>query len=220
MTPTNNPKKEKLRVLIADDVQETRRNTRLMIAALENVEVVAIASNGLQAVEMAKEQRPDIVILDVNMPEMDGLTAFKHIVRAFPGMGCIIISAENNPEAVSAAKSIGIQEYLVKPFIIEELESAIQHVSQNLQEFHRNAVQPDLADTNNVVYLEKLANEFLKEGRTDEQAVQIFERLAENPQCDIRWLETLAMIYAIQQQWHKLKPLAARLEQAANKTKK
>ena len=81
MTRTNHPKKEKLRILIADDFQETRRNTRLMIATLDNVEVVAIASNGVQAVAMTKEHRPDIVILDVNMPEMDGLTAFQHIVE-------------------------------------------------------------------------------------------------------------------------------------------
>ena len=76
MTQTNNPQKDKLRVLIADDFQETRRNTRLMISTLDNVEEVAIASNGVQAIEMTQEHRPDIVILDVNMPEMDGLTAF------------------------------------------------------------------------------------------------------------------------------------------------
>lgn len=217
MTPTDNSKQTKLRVLIADDVQETRRNTRLMIAALENVEVVAIASNGLKAVEMTKEQRPDIVILDVNMPEMDGLTAFKHIVQAFPGMSCIIISAENNPETVSAAMSIGIQEYLVKPFTVDELEAAINRVGQHLQQSHKNIAHSDLADTDSKVYLEKLAHEFLREGRTDEQAIQVFERLAENPQCDVLWLESLAMIYSIQRQWHKLKPLAARLEQGTNK---
>lgn len=215
MTPTDTLKKEKLRVLIADDVQETRRNTRLMIATIDNVEVVAIASNGLQAVEMTKEHHPDVVILDVHMPEMDGLTAFKHIVRAFPDMGCIIISAENNPDTVSAATSIGIQEYLVKPFLTEELEAAIDRVISRKTDHH--TAQTGQADTNSAAYLEKLAHEYLKEGRTDEQAVLVFERLAEDPQCDVRWLETLAMIYAIQQQWHKLQPLAARLEKNKNK---
>ena len=66
---------KKLRVLIADDIQETRRNTRLMLSMIEYVEVVAIASNGLQAVEMTKQQQPDIVVLDINMPEMNGLQA-------------------------------------------------------------------------------------------------------------------------------------------------
>jgi lipopolysaccharide biosynthesis regulator YciM len=63
-----------------------------------------------------------------------------------------------------------------------------------------------------VAYLEQLASEYLKEGRTDDEATQIFERLAENPQCNLRWLETLAMMYAIQRKWGKLKLLAARLE--------
>jgi YesN/AraC family two-component response regulator len=212
MAQTNNPKKEKLRILIADDFQETRRNTRLMIATLDDVEVVAIASNGLQAVEMTREHRPDIVILDVNMPELDGLTAFKHIIQEYPGTGCIIISAESNPVTVSKAMSIGIQEYLVKPFLTEELETAIKHVSEQLRETRQKIVQLNQANTNYVAYLEQLASEYLKEGRTDDEATKIFERLAENPQCNLRWLETLAMMYAIQREWGKLKVLAARLE--------
>ena len=212
MAQTDKPKKEKLRILIADDIQETRRNTRLMISTVDNVEVVAIASNGVQAVEMTKEHRPDIVILDINMPEMDGLTAFKHIVQSYPGTGCILISGEKSPVTVSAAMSIGIQEYLVKPFLTEELEAAIQRVSESLRETRQKIAQSIQANTNNLVYLEHLAGEYLQEGRTDEQATQIFERLAENPHCDIRWLETLAMMYAIQRQWGKLKFLAERLE--------
>lgn len=220
MAQTNNPKKEKLRVLIADDVHETRRGTRLMIAEIDSVEVVAIASNGLQAVEMTKAQRPDIVILDINMPEMDGFTAFKHIVQAYPATSCIIISAENNPETISAATAIGIQEYLVKPFFVEELEAAINRVSERLRETRKKIAQSNQADINNIAHLEQLANEYLQEGRTDDQATQIFERLAENPQCDARWLETLAMIYAMQREWGKLQSLAARLEQGTNSPKK
>jgi YesN/AraC family two-component response regulator len=212
MTQTHNPKKEKLRILIADDFQETRRNTRLMIATLDNVEVVAIASNGRQAVEMTKEHRPDIVILDVYMPVMDGLTAFKHIVQSYPGTGCIIISAEKSPATVKAAMSIGIQEYLVKPFLTEELETAINHVRDQLRETRQKIVQLNQSNANYVAYLEQLASEYLKEGRIDDEATQIFERLAENPQCNVRWLETLAMMYAIQREWGKLKLLAARLE--------
>jgi CheY-like chemotaxis protein len=69
MIQTGSFSKKKLRVLIADDIQETRRNTRLMLSMISDVEVVAIASNGLQAVQMAKECHPDIVVLDINMPD-------------------------------------------------------------------------------------------------------------------------------------------------------
>ena len=216
--PEKNPK-DKLRVLIADDVHETRRNTRLMIATLDNVEVIAIASNGRQAVEMAREQHPDIVILDINMPEMDGLTAYKHIVQTYPNTGCIVISAENSPAVMTVAASIGIKEYLTKPFTIEELETAIKNVQKQLKETRPKFVQANQADLNNQVHLEQIAHEYLKEGRTDDQALQIFERLAQNPQCEVRWLETLAMIHAIRREWTKVKALAARLEKETDNKK-
>ena len=220
MTQNDISKKGKLRILIADDVHETRRNTRLMIATMDNVEVTAIASNGVQAVEMTKEYHPDIVILDINMPAMDGLTAYKHIIQEYPGTGCIIISAESDPATVKAASSIGIQEYLVKPFTTDELEAAIKHVIILLQETRQKIARIRHENLNNIVYLKQLANEYLKEGRTDDDAIQIFERLAADPQCDVRWLESLAMIYAVRWEWGKLKSLAARLEQKINSNNK
>ena len=211
MTPIGNLQR-KLRILIADDIQETRRNTRLMIAALEYAEVVAIASNGRQAVEMTEEQHPDIVILDVNMPEMDGLTAYKHIVRAHPDTGGIIISAEQNRVVAKAAASVGIQEFLIKPFFVDEMDAAIQRVIGRIRENRQKRAPAASVDENSDAHLEMLANEYMKEGRTDDQATQIFERLTMNPHCALRWLETLAMIYAIRREWGKLRPLAERLE--------
>jgi len=216
MTQTDDSQTAKLRTLIADDIQETRRNTRLMLSSLNNVEVVAIASNGRQAVEMTKEHRPDIVILDVNMPELDGLAAFTQIIQMYPDTGCIVISAENSAEKMGEAAAIGIKEYLVKPFIIEELESAIKRVSERLHETRAKIASSNQTLAPNVA-LEELAHEYMKEGRTDDEATQIFERLAENPQCAARWLETLALMYAIRQEWGKLTTLAARLERETNR---
>jgi YesN/AraC family two-component response regulator len=216
MTQTGNLKKEKLRVLIADDVQETRRNTRLMIATLDHVEVVAIASNGLQAVEMTREHHPDIVILDVNMPEMDGLTAFKNIVKLYPYMGCIVISAENDKATLEKAKSIGVQEYLIKPFIIQELESAVERVGAYVKEARQNYAQTELSNRQNIINLEQLAGEHMKAKRTDDEALHVYEQLAEYPDCSPRWLKALIMIYVIRQEWGKLKLTAARLEQLSN----
>lgn len=211
MIPSDKFKKNKLRILIADDFHETRRNTRLMLSEIDNVEVVAIASNGKQAVEMTEEQRPDIVILDINMPEMDGLTAFKHIVQMFPGTGCIIISGEKDPVTVQAAQKIGANEFLAKPFTIEEMEAAIKNVRESTHETRQKIAQANQINVK-TVSLEELANEYLKEGRTDSQSTQVFERLAQNPNCDMRWLEALAMIYAVQGEWGKLKLLAERIE--------
>jgi YesN/AraC family two-component response regulator len=216
MTQPDDSPKAKMRVLIADDIQETRRMTRLMLSTL-NVEVVAIASNGVQAVEMAKEQHPDIVLLDFNMPEMDGLTAFKNIARIYPDTGCIMISAQDDSTTLRKAISLGVHEYLVKPFTMEELETALEQVTARLKETREKFKQSDQSQKKTEAYLEQLADEYTKARRTDDQAMRLFEQLADNPECKVQWLKTLALIYAIRQEWGKLKVLSARLEQQTKK---
>ena len=205
--------KNKSRILIADDVQETRRNTRLMLATLDDVEVVAIASNGAQAVQLAQEHHPDIVLLDINMPEMDGLTAFRHIVQAHPDTGCVIISAEKEPSILRTAMSLGVQEYLIKPFTVDELEVAVKRVYDRVKEKRKRIAELRDLNRKKEEYLKQLANEYAKTRRTDEKAMEVFEQLAENPQCEVRWLQTLAMIYIVRQRWDRLKLLAEKVEQ-------
>ena len=209
--------RRKLRVLIADDVQETRRNTRLMLATIDDVEVVAIASNGVQAVELAKEHHPDIVMLDINMPEMDGLSAYRRIAQIYPDTGCIIISAEKDTTTLRTAMSIGVQEYLIKPFTGDELETAIARV-RGLVEKQRIKIAQDIqVRKQRETFLVQLAAEYAKTRRTDDKAVEVFEQLAQNPQCEARWLQNLAMIYIVRQDWGKLKILAAKVEQRTKK---
>ena len=211
MTQDGSPPARKLRVLIADDVQETRRSTRLMLSMIPDVEVVAIASNGLQAVNMAREHHPDIAVLDINMPEMDGLTAFKKIAQIYPDMGCIIISAEKESTVLREAMSLGIRDYLFKPFTVDELEQAVAQVSVRVKKARQALAQERQLQQKNEIYLKQLAEEYAKNRRTDDRAVEVFERLAANPACELRWLRTLAMIYVIRQDWGKLSGLAAQL---------
>ena len=172
--PSVAPKK-KLRVLIADDVQETRRNTRLMLATIDDVEVVAIAANGLQAIQLTDEQHPDILLLDINMPEMDGLTAYRKIAQAHPDIGCIIVSAEKDTTTLRTAMSIGVQEYLIKPFTIEELETAIGRVYPRVEEVRRKMVQAEQLRRRTEAYLLQLATEYAKTRRTDDKAIEVAE---------------------------------------------
>jgi YesN/AraC family two-component response regulator len=202
----------KMRVLIADDIQETRRNTRLMLATIDNVEVVAIASNGLQAVQLAKEHHPDIVFLDVNMPEMDGLTAYSEILKVYPDTGCVVISAEKDTITLRTAMSIGVQEYLIKPFTVEELEIAVAKVRQRVEQTRSKLAQTSQLLKQREAYLAQLAAEYAKSRRTDDSAIEVFEQLAENPKCDMRWIQNLAMIYIIRGNWGKLKILAEKVE--------
>src|SRR5215216_1114298 len=213
MTQTQGPPRRKLRVLIADDIQETRRNTRLMLATIDDVEVVAIAANGVQAVDLAKEHHPDIVLLDINMPELDGLSAYRRIAHIHPDTGCIIISAEKDTTTLRAAMSIGVQEYLIKPFTGDELEKAIARVSERVVKQRIKLAQDTQLRKQREAYLTQLAVEYAKTRRTDEKAVEVFEQLAAYPQCEMRWLQNLAMIYIIRQDWGKLKLLASKVEQ-------
>jgi YesN/AraC family two-component response regulator len=206
------PSKKKMKVLIADDVQETRRNTRLMLATIDDVEVVAIAANGTQAVQFAAEQHPDIVLLDINMPEMDGLTAYREIAKIHPETGCIIISAEKDASAFRNAISVGVQEYLVKPFTVDELEEAMGRVRVRVEQAQRKLAQDTQMRKQREAYLAQLATEYSKSRRTDDKAMEVFEQLAENPDCEPRWLQTLAMIYVVRQKWDRLKVLAEKLD--------
>jgi YesN/AraC family two-component response regulator len=219
MVQTSVPPKKKLRVLIADDVQETRRNTRLMLATIDDVEVVAIAANGLQAVQLAEEQHPDLLLLDINMPGMDGLSAYRQITKVHPEIGCIVISAEKDTTTLRTAMSIGVQEYLIKPFTIEELETAIGRVYPRILEARQKLVQAEQLRRRNEAYLQQLANEYAKTRRTDDKAIEVFEQLAKNPHCEARWLQNLAMIYVVRQKWSRLRLLAEMLEQRAKNQK-
>ncbi len=213
MTQAGVSPKKKIRVLIADDVHETRRSTRLMMSMIPDMEVVAIAMNGVEAVRMAKEHQPDIVVLDINMPEMDGLTAFDHIAQTRPDTGCIIISAEKGFGLMRSAMSLGVQEYLFKPFTLEEMEQAVDRVIVRLEKKRLESRHTDRLRQQSESYLKQLADEYARSKRTDDRAVDVFEQLAANPACDLRWLRTLAMLYVIRKEWDKLQLLAARLDE-------
>ena len=215
MAQTDVSSKYKVRVLIADDIQETRRSVRLMLSMNPDVIVVAIAKDGLEAVELAKEHHPDVVVLDINMPKVDGLAAFKEISQTYPDTGCIIISGESDTSNLGTAMSLGAQEFLLKPFSIEELNEAVNRVAAQVGKSRKKLLEADQIHQKSEAYLKQLANEYAKSKRTDTLALGVFEQLAENPECELRWLRTLAMLYIIRQEWGKLEALADRLEKQA-----
>ncbi|MCJ7735296.1 MAG: response regulator [Anaerolineales bacterium] len=204
-------KKSPYRVLIADDVLETRRNTRLMLADNPMVDIVAIAHNGREAVELAKKHQPDIALLDINMPEMNGFEAFQEMHKIFPSMACVIISAEDDNQSFRSAMNVGAREYLVKPFTVYQLNNAVKRVGDIVKKDREQADVALQLKQQRASYLLQLAQEFSKTRRTDDEALEVFEQLAANPQCEIRWLRTLAMLYIIRQEWLKLQVLAGRL---------
>jgi len=207
----------RLRVLIADDIQETRRNTRVMLAMNPEVDVIAVASNGREALEIAREKKPDLAILDINMPEMDGLSAFEEMRKLNPDIVCIIISAEKENQTLRRAMSVGAREYLIKPFTVDELNLAVFNVSQRILQKRQAKLKINNVREEREAYVQRLAHEYAKTRRTDKKALEVFEHLAAYPNCELRWLRILAMIYVIRQEWKKLQILAERLEQQSIK---
>jgi pilus assembly protein CpaE len=208
-------KLERLRVIIADDVAEMRRSTRLMMTLIPAVEVVAIAHDGRQAVEMARQHKADIALLDINMPEMDGLTAIETLIRENPHISCIVMSAERDRVYLQRAISAGARGYLIKPFTSDALVGELQRVIKIVEANRKQVARVDQVRQQRDSYLIELATTYRKTRRTDDKAIAVYEELANDPDCDKRWLTTLAMIYVIRQMWGKLKVLAERLERAS-----
>ena len=206
----------RLRVLIADDSKETRRGTRLMLSLVPAVEVVAIAHDGLDAIGLTQKHKPDIAIVDINMPEMDGISAIQSMLQIKPEMGCIIISAEHDSEMLRNAMSAGAREYLVKPFTVDELEQAVLRVRNRVLASWQRSDQIARLQSQRLQYLQQLAQEYIKSRRLDDQAVDVFEELAADPACELRWLMNLALIYLLRREWGKLATLAERLEREAS----
>jgi len=211
MNKTADQAEQTYRVLIADDVLETRRNTRLMLADNPQVDIVAIAHNGREAIELAKKHQPDIALLDINMPEMNGFEAFQKMHEIFPTMACIIISAEEDNQSFRSAMNVGAREYLVKPFTMYQLHNAITRVGDIVNKERQKAEVAERLRNQRKEYLTRLAAEYSKSRRTDDEAVEVYEQLAADPNCSLRWLKTLAMVYIIRQEWRKLKVLSGRL---------
>lgn len=124
-------RKRKLRVLIADDSVFTRKLLQKILESTSKFEVTEEVSDGSSAVLSYDEIRPDIVIMDINMPVMDGLTAAKKILSKDPSAIIVIVSASGSQELViKEARKIGIKAVISKPFnpkdIINILESLLK----------------------------------------------------------------------------------------------
>ena len=87
---------ESIKVLVIDDLPETREMLRKLLSFESDIEVVAEAATGREGLKLADEFQPDIVLMDINMPDMDGITATEEIKKTHPSIGVIIMSVQSN----------------------------------------------------------------------------------------------------------------------------
>lgn len=117
---------EKIRVLIADDHSVVRRGLRGFLETHSEMEVVGEAENGVQAVALAKENVPDVILMDLLMPEMDGVETIGQIVMFSPTTRIIVLTSYTEDEYLFPAMRAGAHGYLLKDVEPEELVSAIR----------------------------------------------------------------------------------------------
>lgn len=119
----------RIRVLIADDHGLVRAGIRALLEKHSGIEVVGEASNGSETLLMVSQHQPDIVLLDIAMPEPNGLEVVRHLLKDFAKVRCIILSMHADEEHVWQALKAGAAGYLVKGASLEELELAIKSVA-------------------------------------------------------------------------------------------
>jgi DNA-binding NarL/FixJ family response regulator len=123
----NNPVKP-IRVMLADDHTLVRAGIRALLEKLPGVEVVGEAGNGREVLNLVKLHQPDVVLMDISMPGLNGLEAAVRMAKEFPDVRVIILSMHNNEEYVWRALKAGVAGYLLKKSATAELETALQQV--------------------------------------------------------------------------------------------
>jgi DNA-binding NarL/FixJ family response regulator len=201
-----------VRLIIADDAPEFLSAVRMMLALEQDIEIVGLARDGLQAVQLAQRLHPDIALLDINMPRVDGLTAIKAIAKVSPGTICMIMSSEGEREMLRQAMAAGVRQYLVKPFTNEEFMGAVQQVMAQAVEARRKAKAARSAELERDRYLTQLTLAYLKTGRMDDDAAKVYAEMVKSPHADPDLLARLAEIFCARRDWRILKLICERME--------
>ncbi len=124
---------DKIRVLVVDDIAETRENVRKLLQFEADIEVVGTARSGKEAVQLAEELKPDVILMDINMPDMDGITATGLIRQRNPVSQIVFLSVQGDPNYMRRAMQAGAHDFLTKPPMADELISAVRRAGQVAQ---------------------------------------------------------------------------------------
>lgn len=135
------PTADKIRVIIVDDISETRENVRKLLQFESDVDVVGVARTGKEAIQLAQDLNPDVVLMDINMPDMDGIAATEAIRAKQPAVQVVILSVQGDQNYMRRAMLAGARDFLTKPPMGDELISAIRRAGAMAQTERSKSVQ-------------------------------------------------------------------------------
>ena len=142
------------RIILADDHGIMREGLRALLEKQPGIEVIAEAENGRTTVELSRELKPDVVIIDIAMPDLNGIEATRQIVAESPGVKVIALSMHSDRKFVREMLSAGASGYMLKDSAFEELDKAISTVNDN-----QTYLSPGIADTVVKDYLGKIVTD-------------------------------------------------------------
>ena len=176
----------KIRILLADDHGLVRKGLRLLVESQEGLEVVGEASDGREAVKLAAQLRPDVAILDIAMPNLNGIDAAGQIVKNCPDVRVVILSMHSDESYVVRALDAGARGYLLKDSAEDDLVQAIRTVAEGrpyfspaisatlLEDYVRTLRQRGLTDSYDLLTdREKEVLQLLAEGKANKEAAAL-----------------------------------------------
>jgi two-component system response regulator NreC len=150
---------EKIKILLVDDHAIMRDGIKALLSIYDDIEVVGEASEGREAIEMARELNPDVVVMDISMPGMDGLEVTRRLTKRNPGMKVIILTQHDNREYILSTIKVGAAGYIPKKALGADLISAIRAVHSGgsflypsaakalMDDYRKQAEQPDIYES-------------------------------------------------------------------------
>ncbi len=127
-----------IKIMIVDDLELLRKSMAQLISIDDGISVVAMAENGSKALELCKLHQPDIVLMDIEMPEMDGITALKKIKLQYPDIRVIILTTFDSKDNIIESFLANADGYITKEIAPDELIATIKCVSYGLAVVHQN----------------------------------------------------------------------------------
>lgn len=176
----------RVRILLADDHSIVRKGLRVLLEAQPGFEVAGEAGDGREAVRLAEELKPDIVVMDIAMPQLNGIEAAGQIVKRSPSIGVILLSVHSDETYITRALTVGAKGYLLKDTADDDLVSAIRTVASGkpyfspviaqtlLDDYKRYLEQRGLEDSYDLLTdREKEVLQLLAEGKSNKEAAAI-----------------------------------------------